>query len=109
MQSTRSVRNHSGYVGALNIHKLHTLAAGKAKVFLRKGERVGVNAAAHILIDSSGSMNAKEMRLASQTCFAVASALQGISVGVTTFPGEHGRFVSKEERIEGVKTVRHRV
>lgn len=89
MQSTRSVRNHSGYVGALNIHKLHSLAAGNAKVFLRKGERVGVNTAVHILIDSSGSMNGRDMQLASQACFAVASALQGIkgiSVGVTTFP-----------------------
>lgn len=95
MQSTRSVRNHSGYVGALNIHKLHSLATGNAKVFLRKGERVGVNTAVHILIDSSGSMNAKEMQLASQACFAVASALQsikGISVGVTTFPGERGVY-----------------
>lgn len=95
MQSTRSVRNHSGYMGALNIHKLHTLAAGNAKVFLRKGERVGVNTAVHILIDSSGSMNAKEMQLASQACFAVASALsgiKGISVGVTTFPGERGVY-----------------
>lgn len=95
MQSTRSVRSHSGYVGALNIHKLHSLAAGNAKVFLRKGERVGVNTAVHILIDSSGSMNAKEMQLASQACFAVASALQaikGISVGVTTFPGERGVY-----------------
>lgn len=95
MQSTRSVRNHSGYVGALNIHKLHSLAAGNAKVFLRKGERVGVNTAVHILIDSSGSMNTKEMQLASQACFAVASALQnikGISVGVTTFPGSRGVY-----------------
>ena len=33
MQSTRSVRNHSGYVGALNIHKLHSLTTGNAKVF----------------------------------------------------------------------------
>lgn len=95
MQSTRSVRNHSGYVGALNIHKLHTLATGNAKVFLRKGEREGVNTAVHILIDSSGSMNTKDMQLASQACFAVASALQsikGISVGVTTFPGERGVY-----------------
>ena len=91
MQSTRSVRNHSGYAGALNTHKLHSLTTGNTKVFLRKGEKVGVNAAVHILIDSSGSMDGKEMLLASQACFAVASALQsikGISVGVTTFPGE---------------------
>ncbi len=59
MQSIRSVRNHSGYVGALNTHKLHSLTTGNTKVFLRKGEKVGVNAAVHILIDSSGSMDGR--------------------------------------------------
>ena len=100
MQSTRSVRNHSGYVGTLNIHKLHSLAAGNAKVFLRKGERVGGNTAVHILIDSSGSMNYKEMQLASQACFAVVSALhgiKGISVGVTTFPGDRGVYEGSQQ------------
>ena len=54
-----------------------------------------MNTAVHILIDSSGSMNVTEMQLASQACFAVASALQsikGISVGVTTFPGTRGVY-----------------
>lgn len=109
MQSTRSVRNHSGYVGALNIRKLHSLTTGNAKVFLRKGERVGVNTAVHILIDSSGSMNCREMQLASQACFAVASALhgiKGISVGVTTFPGERGVYEgSQREHWETVTPI----
>lgn len=90
MQSTRMVRNHDGYSGMLNTHKLHTLAAGNAKVFLRRGERVSVNTAVHILLDASGSMSGASMTLASQACFAVASALhgiKGISVGVTAFPG----------------------
>lgn len=109
MQSTRSVRNHSGYVGALNIRKLYSLTTGNAKVFLRKGERVGVNTAVHILIDSSGSMNCREMQLASQACFAVASALhgiKGISVGVTTFPGERGVYEgSQREHWETVTPI----
>lgn len=91
MQSTRIVRNHSGYAGALNTRKLHTLAIGNAKVFLRRGELAGVNTAVHILLDASGSMNGAAMTLASQACFAVASALhgiRGISIGVTAFPGE---------------------
>ena len=90
MQSTRTVRNHDGYSGMLNTHKLHTLAAGNAKIFLRRGERIGVNTAAHILLDASGSMSGTSMTLASQACFAVATALcgiKGISVGVTAFPG----------------------
>lgn len=91
MQSTRSVRNHSGYAGRLNTRKLHTLASGNAKLFLRKGEHIGVNTAVHILLDASGSMSGAAMTLASQACFAVASALhgiKGISIGVTAFPGE---------------------
>ena len=90
MQSIRSVRNHSAYTGALNIRKLHSLATGNAKVFLRKGEKAGVNTAVHIVLDASGSMNGKPMALATKACFAVASALQaipGVNVGVTAFPG----------------------
>ena len=90
MQSIRSVRNHSAYTGALNIRKLHSLATGNAKVFLRKGEKAGVNTAVHILLDASGSMNGKPIALATRACFAVASALHaipGVSVGVTAFPG----------------------
>ena len=90
MQSIRSVRNHSAYTGALNIRRLHSLATGNAKVFLRKGEKAGVNTAVHILLDASGSMNGKPIALAVKACFAVASALQaipGVSVGVTAFPG----------------------
>lgn len=91
MQSTRSVRNHNGYAGTLDTRKLHTLATGSTKVFLRRGERIGVNTAVHILLDASGSMRGAAMTLASQACFAVASALhgvKGISIGVTAFPGE---------------------
>jgi hypothetical protein len=90
MQSVRSVRNHSGYAGALDSRRLHLLATGSARVFLRRGERLGVNTAAHLLLDCSSSMGGGRMSLASQTCFAVASALQGIrgvSLGVTAFPG----------------------
>lgn len=90
MQSIRSVRNHSAYTGALNIRRLHSLTTGNAKVFLRKGEKAGVNTAVHILLDASGSMNGKPIALAVKACFAVASALQaipGVSVGVTAFPG----------------------
>jgi cobalamin biosynthesis protein CobT len=90
MQSVRSIRNHNGYAGVLDTRKLHTLATGNAKVFLRRGERIGVNTAVHILLDSSSSMCGIQMTLASQTCFAVASALhgiRGINLGVTAFPG----------------------
>jgi len=94
LQSTRAVRNHSAYTGALDTRKLHTLKTGNAKLFLRKGERVGVNTAVHILLDASSSMQGKVMDLASQACFAVATALhglKGISLGVTVFPADQLR------------------
>lgn len=78
MQSTRSFRNHSGYVGTLDTRKLHTLAAGNTKIFLRQGEKTGVNTAVHILLDASGSMNGNPMALGSKACFAVVSALNSI-------------------------------
>lgn len=90
MQSQRSVRNHNAFTGTLNTHRLHALATGDAKIFLRHGERIGVNTAVHILLDSSGSMNGPAMELAGQACFAVSSALsslKGINLGVSTFPG----------------------
>jgi hypothetical protein len=73
---------------------LHSLVLGNAKVFLRRGERIGVNTAVHIVLDSSGSMCGTKMDLANPSCFAVASALHGIkgvSLGVTAFPGENIR------------------
>ena len=82
-------------INELDLLEPSTAAGLNTKVFLRKGKRVGVDTAVHILIDSSGSMNAREIQLASQACFAVASALQsikGTSVGVTTFPGERGVY-----------------
>jgi uncharacterized protein with von Willebrand factor type A (vWA) domain len=89
LQSVRSVRNHNGYVGKMDVRKLHSLTTGDAKVFVRRGERVGMNTAVHILLDASGSMSGNRILLAGQACFATASALheiRGISVGVTAFP-----------------------
>ena len=55
---------------------------------------MGVNTAVHILLDASSSMQGKVMDLASQACFAVATALhglKGISLGVTVFPADQLR------------------
>ncbi len=91
LQSLCAVGNHSGYAGAIDTRKLHRLAMGDARIFLRRGERISVNTAVHILLDSSGSMGGNPIILASQACFAVASALgriKGINLGVTVFPGD---------------------
>jgi hypothetical protein len=88
LQSVRLVRKRCGYVGHVNTGKLYKIPTGNAKVFLRKGEHIAANTAIHILLDTSGSMSQK-ISLASQSCYAVASALyeiRGISIGVTAFP-----------------------
>lgn len=106
LQSTRLTRNRSGYSGKLNTQKLHTLATGNTRLFLKRGERAGVNTAVHVLLDSSGSMNDGQMRLASKASYSLASALtsiKGISVGITTFPG--GRYGGSEGGLRHGQTV----
>ena len=75
--------------GRLYTQSLYRLQTGNASVFLQNGERLSISTAVHILLDASGSMSGKHIRLASQACYAVAKALegiQGISVGVSIFP-----------------------
>jgi len=92
LQSMRSVRNHNGYAGRLDMRRLHALFMGKAEVFLKKGVCAGIHTAVHILLDASHSMYRDgRMTLACHACYAVASvlhAVRGINVGVTVFPGD---------------------
>jgi uncharacterized protein YegL len=51
----------------------------------------------HILLDSSGSMHGSSIFMASEACFAIASALhdfKGINLGVTMFPGHTDQMVA---------------
>jgi len=89
IQSSRLVRSHPGWRGKLDNKRLHGLAVGDSRVFLKLGEKTAINTAVHILLDSSGSMAGAQLKLASQACYAVASALErikGINVAVSTFP-----------------------
>ncbi|SHN72731.1 VWA domain-containing protein [Desulfovibrio litoralis] len=90
LQSNVNAKNRLGYTGRLNNQQIHRLSIGNAKIFKRQGIKQGVDTAVHILIDSSGSMHS-ELALASESCFAVASALYSlpkVKVAVTSFPGE---------------------
>ncbi|WP_424991894.1 cobaltochelatase CobT-related protein, partial [Nitratidesulfovibrio liaohensis] len=73
---------------------------------MRKGTRVGINTAVHLLLDCSGSMT-PNIRLASTVCHAVASALEtiGINVAITAFPASHDP-ASTEQKTVG-RLVRH--
>ena len=89
LQSKTLVRRTGSRHGKLDTGKLYKMNHS-AKIFLRNGERQGINTAIHILLDCSSSMRNK-MELASQACFGIANSLHkinGISVGVTAFPAD---------------------
>ncbi len=80
----------SGRRGSLKPSLLHRMAVNNPKLFGTKGKRVKRDTAVHILLDASGSMNGVTMAQASQSCYALSTALAkipGINVGITVFPG----------------------
>ena len=106
LQAATSSRTHGARSGRLDLRRLHRIATDDARVFIRKGTRVGINTAVHLLLDCSGSMT-PNIRLASTACHAVASALEtvGINVAITAFPASHDP-ASTEQKTVG-RLVRH--
>ena len=89
LQSKTLVRRSGSRHGKLDTGRLYRLNHDP-KVFLRNGEKQGINTAVHILLDASSSMR-NRMELASQSCYGIANSLHkinGISVGVTAFPAD---------------------
>ena len=89
LQSKTLVRRSGSRHGKLDTGRLYRLNHDP-KVFLRNGEKQGINTAVHILLDASSSMR-NRMELASQSCYGIANSLykiNGISVGVTAFPAD---------------------
>lgn len=94
-----AVLNRIGRTGRVDPKLMARLATHDPKIFIRKGERQGINTAVHILLDASFSMAGEKIRLASQACYAVASALisvPGVTVAVTSFPAG---FVFENEEL----------
>jgi len=87
LQTKTLARSHTGRKGRLDTCSLHRSVTADLRVFRRKGERQGIDTAAHILLDCSSSM-AQRIQLASKACYAVAKALRScsINVGLTAFP-----------------------
>jgi len=106
LQAATSSRTHGARSGRLDLRRLHRIATDDARMFMRKGTRVGINTAVHLLLDCSGSMT-PNIRLASTVCHAVASALEtvGINVAITAFPASHDP-ASTEQKTVG-RLVRH--
>ena len=100
LQSKVLCRIHPGRSGRIDPKWVSNLAVSDPKVFSRRNEKHGMNTAAPILLDATGSMsNGKKIALACHACYAVSEALYkipGISVAVTSFPNgashdsEHG-------------------
>lgn len=78
-----------GRRGRLQPASLHRLSVGNPRIFRRESVQLGLNTAVHILLDCSGSMSGPPIKLACQSCYAVAKALEGIkgvNPAVTVFP-----------------------
>ncbi|WP_235669697.1 cobaltochelatase CobT-related protein [Solidesulfovibrio carbinolicus] len=89
LQASRLVRSQPGRHGKLDPKRLYGLAVGDARVFRTLGQKPAMSTAVHILVDSSGSMSGAPIKLASQACYAVATALErikGVNVAVSVFP-----------------------
>lgn len=89
LQSSVLSRSRLSRSGKLDSRQLHRLSVADARVFKKRGERAGISTAVHILLDCSGSMR-RRIKLTTQVCHAVATALEaieGINVAVTAFPG----------------------
>ncbi|MEG6507267.1 cobaltochelatase CobT-related protein [Nitratidesulfovibrio sp. 1201_IL3209] len=106
LQAATISRTHGARSGRLDPRRLHRIATDDARIFMRKGTRVGINTAVHLLLDCSGSMT-PNIRLASTACHAVASALETVSINVaiTAFPASHDP-ASTEQKTVG-RLVRH--
>lgn len=88
LQTKLLTRNSSGRRGKLDTGQLHRLSVSDPRIFRGRSERIGIDTAVHILLDCSMSM-VRRIRLASSSCYALASALESakINVAVTAFPG----------------------
>jgi uncharacterized protein YegL len=90
LQSLTLKKVQAAYQGTLDTNRLHRLFAADPKVFRRSGTRVGLDTAIHLLLDASGSMRGDPIHLVSLAAYALCEALSavpGISVGATVFPG----------------------
>lgn len=89
LQASRLLRSQPGRRGKLDTKRLHVLTVDDARVFLKLGQKPAISTAVHLLVDSSGSMSGAPIRLASQACYAVATALErikGVNVAVSALP-----------------------
>ena len=90
MQAQKWLPVMPGVRGRFSSSLCPRLAVGNPRVFVKNGFRESPDAAVHILLDSSGSMNDSGIMLANAVCYAVGKALQGIpgvNLGITAFPG----------------------
>lgn len=104
VQASRQDRPRSVRSGRrLAPNRLHRVAVGDDRLFLRRHRRVAPDTAVHLMVDLSGSMargipvgtqRVSAARVAQESALALALALDaipGVSVAVTAFPGVAGQ------------------
>jgi nitric oxide reductase activation protein len=104
VQASRQDRPRSARHGRrLAPNRLHRVAVGDDRLFLRRQRRVAPDTAVHLLVDLSGSMargvpvgtqRVSAARVAQESALALALALDaipGVAVAVTAFPGVAGQ------------------
>lgn len=93
LQATRQQRCFVGRKGSLDSGKIFRVAICNPKICKALSAKKELNTAVHIVLDASGSMEGRRMRLANQASFAIANALhhiRGITTGITAFHGFDG-------------------
>ena len=105
VQSERQERRTHKYQGRkIDTGKLHRVASGDTRIFLRDQRREAVNTALHVLLDMSSSMSLdNRAKVAKEAAMALALALDripGVNQSLTVFPGPD--VVTNGVRIPGV-------
>lgn len=106
----------------MDSNRLCRLGLGDSRVFRRMDVKKSPHTAVHILLDRSPSMSAivasqdssvgRRIDLALEATLSLAMALegiQGVSVGITAFPGKDGEGTSVYRLLPHGSTIRNRV
>jgi len=93
----RLKRTHERQTGRkVNYRVLHRIAANNPRVFCAKELRTDDNTAVAILLDRSGSMAGREIKIAREATYAIADALDlipGVAVTTAAFPSTRNRIL----------------
>jgi cobalamin biosynthesis protein CobT len=100
--------------GRLHAPNLHRILSGDDRVFTRREEAQSLDTAISLVVDCSGSMRGSQIRLASESAYALGSVLNRIGIqfeclGFTSDDGvpttDHKRYMEEVHRAEAVAPI----